>query len=124
MNLLKGTPWSKALNRDNAEAILNFLRGGSWYYYKGYRLPCLDRGSYVYNPMEQSIPYAKMLDNIVTNWIDSFTPEEQKELQQLQVEVKKNRINMNNYVLGVYSRSYGSRMDFGYYYFKTPAGRP
>lgn len=103
LNLLKGTPWSKALNRDNAEAILNFLRGGSWYYYKGYRLSCLDRGSYVYNPMEQSIPYAKMLDNIVTNWIDSFTPEEQKELQQLQVEVKKNRINMNNYVLGVYN---------------------
>lgn len=32
-----------------------------------------------------------------------FTPEEQKELQQLQVEVKKNRINMNNYVLGVYN---------------------
>lgn len=103
LNLLKGTPWSKALNRDNAEAILNFLRGGSWYYYKGYRLPCLDRGSYVYNPTEQSIPYAKMLDNIVTNWIDSFTLEEQKELQLLQAEVKKNRINMDSYAPGVYN---------------------
>ena len=41
---------------------------------RGYRLPCLDRGSYVYNPTELSIPYAGMLDNLIGNWMDSFTP--------------------------------------------------
>lgn len=72
--MLKGSPWAKNLGRDNVQALLNFLRGGAWYYYKGYRLPCLDRGSYVYNPTELSIPYAGMLDNLIGNWMDSFTP--------------------------------------------------
>lgn len=103
LNLLKGTPWSKTLSRENADALLNFLRGGNWYYYKGYRLPCLDRGSYVYNPAEQSIPYAKMLDNIIANWMDSFTSEEQAELYQLKEEVKKNRICMDGYAPGMYN---------------------
>lgn len=79
-----------------------------WYYYKGYRLPCLDRGSYVYNPTELSIPYAGMLDNLIGNWMDSFTPEEQRELLQLQQEVKKNRITMETYAPGVYSGAVGS----------------
>ena len=65
LNMLKGSPWAKNLGRDNVQALLNFLRGGAWYYYKGYRLPCLDRGSYVYNPTELSIPYAGMLDNLI-----------------------------------------------------------
>lgn len=109
LNMLKGSPWAKNLNRDNVEALLNFLRGGAWYYYNGYRLPCLDRGSYVYNPTELPIPYAGMLDNIVENWIDSFTPEEQKELLQLQQEAKGNRILMDAYAPGIY---YGTRWFF------------
>lgn len=103
LNMLKGSPWAKNLGRDNVQALLNFLRGGAWYYYKGYRLPCLDRGSYVYNPTELSIPYAGMLDNLIGNWMDSFTPEEQRELLQLQQEVKKNRIMMEEYAPGIYS---------------------
>ena len=103
LNMLKGSPWAKNLGRDNVQALLNFLRGGAWYYYKGYRLPCLDRGSYVYNSTELSIPYAGMLDNLIGNWMDSFTPEEQRELLQLQQEVKKNRITMETYAPGVYS---------------------
>ena len=102
LNMMKGTPWAEGLSRSNAEALLNFLRGGAWYYHKGYRLPCLDRGSYVYNPAERSIPYAGMLNNIIENWMDSFTPEEQKELRQLQREVKTNRIGMESYAPGVY----------------------
>lgn len=103
LNMLKGSPWAKNLGRNNVQALLNFLRGGAWYYYKGYRLPCLDRGSYVYNSTELSIPYAGMLDNLIGNWMDSFTPEEQRELLQLQQEVKKNRIMMEEYAPGIYS---------------------
>nr|WP_302830815.1 polysaccharide lyase family 8 super-sandwich domain-containing protein [uncultured Bacteroides sp.] len=103
LNMLKGTPWAKKLSRENVEAILNFMRGGNWYYYKGYRLPCLDRGSYVYNPTEKSIPYSRMLEGVIANWLDSFTPEEQKELLQLQQETHTNRITMEGYQPGVYS---------------------
>ncbi len=52
---------------------------------------------------ELSIPYAGMLDNLIGNWMDSFTPEEQRELLQLQQEVKKNRIMMEEYAPGIYS---------------------
>ena len=83
LNMLKSSPWAKNLGRDNVQALLNFLRGGAWYYYKGYRLPCLDRGSYVYNPTELSIPYAGMLDNLIGNWMDSFTPEERRSLVEV-----------------------------------------
>lgn len=103
LGMLKGTPWGKTLTRDNAEAIMNFLRGSNWYYYKGYRLPCLDRGSYAYSPDERAIPYAKMLKLITTDWLDSFTPEEQQELLALQKEVNKRRITMSGYPDGMYS---------------------
>lgn len=102
LTMLRGTPWAQQLDKSNTEALMNFFRGGSWYYYKGYRLPGLDRGSYVYNPDEKSIPYAKMLDGVVKNWISSFTPEEQKELLALQKEVKTNRIFMDSYSDGMY----------------------
>lgn len=103
LNLLKGSPWAKQLDRGNAESLLNFLRGGAWYYYKGYRLPCLDRNTYVYNPGERPIPYAGMLQNIIDDWMDSFTPEEQKELLLLQQEAKKKRITMEPYISGTYT---------------------
>lgn len=109
LNMLKGSPWAKDLSRDNVEALLNFLRGGAWYYYNGYRLPCLDRGSCVYNPTELPIPYAGMLKNIIDNWMGSFTSGEQQELLQLQLEVKKNRVTMDNYAPGLY---YGTRWFF------------
>lgn len=102
LNLLKGTPWAKKLSRENADAILNFMRGGNWYYYKGYRLPCLDRGSYAYNPTEKAIPYMGMLNGLIANWLDSFTSEEQKELLQLQQEARNNRITMASYLPGIY----------------------
>lgn len=71
-----------------------FFRGGSWYYRDGYRLPCLDRNSYEYRDKEEAIPYYKMLRNVVKNWLSSFSPEEQKELQQLLAEAETNRIRM------------------------------
>lgn len=103
LTMLNGTPWAKQLTRTNAEALMNFFRGGNWYYYKGFRLPGLDRNSYVYNPTEKPIPYKKLLANVVSNWISSFTPEEQAELKQLQKEAGENRINMQGYDNGMYT---------------------
>ena len=102
LTMLRGTPWAQQLDKTNTDALMNFFRGGSWYYYKGYRLPGLDRKSYIYNPDEKSIPYAKMLDGVVKNWLSSFSAEEQKELLALQKEVKTNRIFMDGYSDGMY----------------------
>mgnify|MGYP000013155536 CR=1 FL=1 len=103
LNMLRGTPWSKQLSTENKEALMNFFRGGNWYYYKGFRLPGLDRGSYAYNPTPRSIPYTKMLNNVMENWLSSFTLEEQSELKKLQAEVKQNNILMEGYPAGAYS---------------------
>ena len=103
LGMLKGTPWAERLSRKNAQAILNFLRGGNWYYYKGFTLPCLDRGSYVYTAAEKEIPYAKMLNKVLTDWMDAFTETEQAELRQLWKEVKEKHIRMVGYAPGMYS---------------------
>ena len=102
LNTLKGTPWEKKLKPENTAALMNFFRGGNWYYYKGYRLPCLDRYSAVYDPKRRAIPYAGLLNNVVMNWKDSFSPEEQQELLQLKQEVDRNDIRMGNYCSGIY----------------------
>lgn len=103
LGILKGTPWAESLNRENAQAILNFLRGGNWYYYNGFTLPCLDRASYVYTDAEKEIPYAKMLNKVLTDWADAFTETEQAELKHLWKEVKEKRIRMADYAPGMYS---------------------
>lgn len=105
LGMLKGTPWAERLSRENAQAILNFLRGGNWYYYKGFTLPCLDRGSYVYTAAEKEIPYAKMLNKVLTDWMDAFTETEQAELRQLWKEVKEKHIRMAGYAPGMYSET-------------------
>lgn len=102
LNTLKGTPWEKKLKLENTTALMNFFRGGNWYYYKGYRLPCLDRYSAVYDPKRVSIPYSGLLNDVITHWKDSFSPEEQQELLQLKQEVDRNDIRMGNYCSGMY----------------------
>ena len=109
LGMLKGTPWAKKLSPENVQALMTFFRGGNWYYYKGYRLPGIDRNSYVYNPEEKSIPYLKMLNKILADWSSSFTEEELKELRQLKREAAKNRIHMAGYPQGIYQ---GSRWFF------------
>lgn len=102
LNTLRGTPWEKKLSSENTNALMNFFRGGNWYYYKGHRLPCLDRYSAVYTPGKQAIPYEGLLDNVIRNWIDSFTEDERQELLQLQREAKVQDIRMNDYASGMY----------------------
>lgn len=100
---LKGTPWAQKLAPENVEALMNFLRGGNWYYYKGYRLPGLDRGSHVYNPKEKHIAYHQMITMLLEDWSSSFSAAQLKELKQLRAEASKNRISMKGYDNGVYN---------------------
>ena len=102
LSMLKGSPWAKKLNTMNVEALMNFFRGGNWYYYKGYRLIGLDRNSYTYNPKEKPIPYLKMLNMVLKDWSSSFPSEELNELKQLKLEAEKNRIDMFHTPAGIY----------------------
>lgn len=106
---LKGTAWEQKLTKQNTDALLNYFRGSNWYYYKGYTLPCLDRSSMQYNVESKSVKYLGMLQTILRDWKNSFTPEEQIELTQLAKESGKNNIKMTNYPEGNY---YGTRYFF------------
>ena len=103
LTMLKNTPWAQRLSRENVAALMNFFRGGNWYYYKGFRLPGLDRKSYVYEPEEKHIPYLKLLDKLLDYWITSFSEAELAELKQLKQEAMVNRIKMDGYEPGVYN---------------------
>ncbi len=97
LSLLKGTPWEQKLSRENVSALLNYFRGGNFYYYKGYILPCLDRYSMQYKPLPTEIRYSGMLKQLIEDWSGSFTNEELKEIKQLYAESLKNVIQMAPY---------------------------
>lgn len=94
---LKDSPWKTKLSRKNIEALMNYFRGGNFYYYKGYTTPCLDRNSMAYTSSAHAIPYQGLLRQLLPKWKESFTQAELQELEQLSKEVKKNDIQMNEY---------------------------
>lgn len=101
---LRGTPWAETLNRENADALLNFYRGSTFYYYKGFIPPCLDRYSMVYYEGKANhIPYYDMMKNTVTRWPKSFTDSEVREMKQLVEEAGRNDIRMEGYPGGHYN---------------------
>ena len=97
LSMLKGSPWEQRLTRENVEALMNYFRGSNFYYYKGYNLPCVDRYSMSYNPQKAAIRYQGMLGKLLTDWKDSFTPEELEEMRQLLAESKAMQIDMEGY---------------------------
>lgn len=103
LNSLNGSPWAKTLSRENVHALFNFFRGANWYYYKGYKLPGLDRTSMRYDMERNPIRYVGMLNTLINEWKESFSSEELSELKQLLKEGSKNDITMGTLNDGVYS---------------------
>lgn len=104
LNKLKNTPWGRTLTWENTQALMNFFRGSSWYYYKGFVPPCVDRYSMrYYGGKKRPVPYEEMLDKCNTFWADSFTKEERQELEKLAVDVEARCILMDNELPGVYT---------------------
>ena len=97
LETFKNTPWEKKLTSENTEALMTFFRGGNFYYYKGYILPCLDRYSMTYNPKDREIPYFGMLRLLLNKWHTSFSDADLKEMQTLSDEAQKHDIRMANY---------------------------
>lgn len=96
LTALKDSPWQARLNRENVRTLMNYFRGGNFYYYKGYVIPCLDRNSMNYGP-SRTIPYAGLLNQVLTYWSDALEPSELAELTQLQKEVACKDIRMDGY---------------------------
>lgn len=103
LQTLQDTPWHKSLTRENTEALMNYFRGGSWYYYNGFVIPGLNRYTYEYRPEKKRIPYSNILNKIVKNWMSSFTKEQQEELLKLKYEVDNSKIIMEDYEFGLYN---------------------
>ena len=103
LNLLKDTPFNKNIGRENVDALLNFIRGGNFYYYKGYILPCLDRGSMVYDNKTSIISYINIVNNLITNYSKVLTKAELNELTQLKKEAQTKNIQMKDYPAGMYN---------------------
>lgn len=97
LSLLKNSPWEQKLSRQNVGALMNYFRGSNYYYYKGYILPCLDRYSMSYQPAASVIRYSGMLKQLMTDWSDSFTDDELKEIKQLYAECQSKSISMDGY---------------------------
>lgn len=103
LSALKKSPWDKKLTDKNVETLLNFIRGSNWYYHKGYITPYIDRFTARYTPAKSDIRSLGIVNILLKDWADSFTPEQQKELRQFQREAGKRMILMGEHPTGVYN---------------------
>ncbi len=90
LNQLRDTPWASELERSQVEALLNFFRGGAFYFYKGYTPLGLSR--HMLFPLKEKgkIPTLSLMSNVVKNWSQSLTDAEHKELSELVKLIQEN----------------------------------
>lgn len=103
LGALKSSPWDKKLTDDNIETLLNFIRGSNWYYYKGNITPYVDRFTSRYTPAKVDIRTLAIVDKLLKDWADSFTPAQKDELRSFQRDARKQLISMNGYSAGMYN---------------------
>ncbi|MCS2583782.1 polysaccharide lyase beta-sandwich domain-containing protein [Bacteroides sp. BFG-551] len=103
MGALKNSPWDKKLTDENIETLLNFIRGSNWYYYKGNITPYIDRFTARYTPAKVDIRTLAIVDKLLKDWSDSFTPVQKNELRCFLHDARKRLISMNGYSDGMYN---------------------
>ncbi|MEQ2517418.1 MULTISPECIES: polysaccharide lyase family 8 super-sandwich domain-containing protein [Bacteroides] len=103
LTALKNTPWERKLSKQNVETLFNFFRGSSWFYYKGYTLPYLDRATAQYNPVGKDIRTLLMVRKLLKDWLDSFDSKQREELRNFQKDAEKHQLKMNGYADGLYN---------------------
>lgn len=108
--MLKGTPWGwDKLPKETTDILINFLRGSSFFIYKGFVAPVSGRhnvspaGNTVKAKSQRGLQTVKKLKQ---NWFDSFSKEQQAELNQYVQEEPEFNLFMLNYPEGTY---HGSR---------------
>lgn len=103
LTALKNTPWERKLSKQNVETLLNFFRGSSWFYYKGYTLPYLDRATAQYNPQQKDIRTLPMVRKLLKDWLDSFDSKQREELRDFQKDAERRLLKMDGYEEGLYN---------------------
>lgn len=103
LGALKNSPWDKKLTDENIETLLNFIRGSNWYYYKGNITPYIDRFTARYTPAKVDIRTLAIVDKLLKDWSDSFTPVQKNELRCFLHDARKRLISMNGYSDGMYN---------------------
>jgi len=109
LKLLKNSPWETKLSSENLASIFNYLQGSSWYYFKGYELPCLSRGNYKYENEKKIIKSNLLIESLLNDFKKDLSTDQTKELYDFQTEAKNFNISMNSYQQNLYS---GSRWFF------------
>lgn len=99
----KNTLWESKLDKDNVETLFNYIEGSNWFYYKGYPLPYLDRGTAQYNLDKRDIRSLNIARQLLKDWSDSFDDRQQNELNSFKKEAEQRNINMSGYPAGLYS---------------------
>ena len=103
MRVLKGSAWDKKFTDQNKGALLNYIRGSSWYYYKGFAPICVGRTNMLYKPKKTPAKSILLIKSILKSFQASFSQEEIKELNQLKSEIENNNVSMNTYDGGIYA---------------------
>lgn len=90
---LQGTPFEQILDQRNRAVVMNYLRGSSFYYYKGYIPPCVSRLSYKYYEKKKVyIPYKRLVALCVNHFLNQFSVAEQNELVRLHEEIERQQL--------------------------------
>lgn len=122
LEIMKNYPLPVALEKEQVNTLLNYIRGSSFYYYKGYKPPVVSRGNM--NTLERpypgrtgnkaidyrnKIPSADVARQLLNVFPDRLSPETLEELTLFADEASRFRIAMP----GKYARHYsGSRYFF------------
>lgn len=122
LDIMQDYPLPVALEKEQMETLLNYVRGSSFYYYKGYIPPVVDRGNM--NRLERPypgrignketdyrylIPSVAIANKLLDRFSDKLTDEQREELALFREEASRFRIGMP----GVWQNHYrGSRYFF------------
>jgi hypothetical protein len=65
---LSSTPWVQKLDRENVDAILNYIRRSAFYYHNGYAPPLFDRGNASVNKSAGTIRSSALAAKLVSSF--------------------------------------------------------
>lgn len=107
LDVMKDYPLPVALQAEQIETLFKYLRGSSFYYYKGYVPPVVDRGNM--NRLESpypgrvgnkatdyrySIPSVAIVEMLLNKFPDKLTPKQKEELNRFREEALRFDIKM------------------------------
>ncbi len=106
----KNTPWASGADAAVMETIFEFLRGSSFYFYKGTIPPVLERGNARPDyAAKRTIPSLSLTDNLNWNFRGILSKDQLSEMDQFRKEANVKNLFMLNFPMGQY---HGTRYFF------------